>query len=160
MWEISLSWQIQVFLCSVFLGVIFCFAFDFLSITETKLRISKTAIYLTDILFFTALGFINFCFFLAGCNGEIRGYVFIGELIGFFLCKKTLAVIYVPLFLLLFRAVRKYIIRPVSFVFQKIHIKAFKIGRKTLFFIKKGLKKPKWLVYTKEKCPKKKRKDE
>lgn len=169
MWEISLSVQIQAFLWSVVLGAAFCFSFDILNFIEESLKASKIVFCIFDILFFAVVGIINFCFFLAYSCGEVRGYVFFGEVLGFYICKKTAAGIYKPILLILYgvlkriyRAVIKYIAEPMSAFFANIGIKCRKIGQKTLFFIKKVLKKPKRLVYTKEKCPKraKRRKDD
>lgn len=137
MWEISLSWQIQVFLWSVLIGAIFCVAFDMLSIAQEKLRFSKIAVFISDTLFFIFIAFFEFCVFLAGCNGEIRGFVFIAEIIGFFLCKKTLALIYIPLLLVIFKTTG----RAFKTFYKRVHCPSVlflrKIGENT---IKKGKK--------------------
>ena len=160
MWEISLSLQIEAFVWSIFLGALFCISFDLLNEFGEEFLSSKALVFILDILFFVTLGFVDFCFFLAFCNGEIRGYVFIGEIIGFYLCKKTLAKVYIPLLLIAFGGVKKLwsgacnrIFIPIYSFFEKLGRKAIKISQKSAFFIKKGLKKPKRLVYTKEKCP-------
>ncbi len=168
MWEISLSLQIEAFIWSVFLGAVFCLAFDLLNKFGEEFISSKALVFVLDILFFVTIGFVDFCFFLAFCNGEIRGYVFVGEIIGFYFCRKTLARIYIPVLLIAFGGVKRLcrgvcsrLFAPIHSFFEKIGKKALKISQKTLFFIKKGLKKPKRLVYTKEKCPKvNKREDE
>lgn len=164
MWEISLSLQIEAFLWSLFFGAVFCIAFDFLCLLDTELSFGKVTVFILDILFFVLLGFLNFCFFLVFCNGEIRGYVFVGEVIGFFLCKKLLSFFYMAVFYLLFRivktifrAIKKYVLAPPMKILEKISRKCLKIGQKAALFIKKCLKYPKRLVYTKEKCPKEKK---
>ena len=168
MWEISLSLQIEAFLWSLFFGAVFCFAFDILNTLGIVLKLPKAAVFVLDILFFTALGFFDFCLLLAFCNGEIRGFIFVGEIIGFYLCKKTVARIYMPLLLLFFKALQKiykwlnkWVFNPISDFFSKTAQKCLLISQKTLLFVKKLLKYPKRLVYTKEKCPKaNNRKDE
>ena len=164
MWEISLTLQIQAFLWSVCFGAVFCFAFDLLNLTEQQLSFPKAIVFIADILFFAALGFFDFCLFLAFCNGEIRGYIFVGEIIGFYLCKKTVARVYMPIFLVifgmikkLFKAINRRVFEPIALFFAKMSEKSLQISQKTLFFIKKCLKYPKRLVYTKEKCPKEKK---
>ena len=161
MWEISLSLQIEAFLWSLFFGAVFCIAFDLLCLIDTELSFGKITVAVLDILFFALLGFFDFCFFLVFCNGEIRGYVFVGEIIGFFLCKKLLKFFYMAVFYLFFkaakiffRAIKQYVLEPPMKILEKISQKCFKIGQKAVFFIKKCLKNPKRLVYTKEKCPK------
>ena len=164
MWEISLSLQIEAFLWSMFFGAVFCIAFDLLCLIDAELSFGKITVCVLDILFFVLLGFFDFCFFLVFCNGEIRGYVFIGEIIGSFLCKKLLSFFYMAVFYLLFkvlkavfRAIKKYILEPPMKILEKISQKCLKIGQKAALFIKKCLKNPKRLVYTKEKCPQEER---
>ena len=62
------------------MGAIYCFAFDFLNLTEEFFKASKIVFYISDVLFFVIVGFLNFCFFLAFTNGEVRGFVFFGEI--------------------------------------------------------------------------------
>lgn len=145
MWEINLNGQIKTFLLSLVIGVAFCILFDILNIIEEKLYFSKAAVFVTDILLFTGFAFFEFCFFLATENGEIRAFVFVGEIIGFYLCKKTLAVIYVPLILLIIKVTklmfyRLYclLIRPFLKFFSKISKKILKIVQKRPKFIKKA----------------------
>ncbi len=139
MWEIDLNSQIQTFLLSLIVGAGFCVVFDILNIFEEKLHLSKAAIFIADILLFVGFAIFDFCFFLATENGEIRAFVFIGEIIGFFLCKKILAIIYIPAILLLFKAIKwliyriyRLFIRPVLNFFRKS-------GKRFLKSVKKGL---------------------
>ena len=145
MWEIDLNSQIQTFLLSLLIGVGFCIVFDVLNILEEKLALSKTAIFIADILLFICFAFFEFCFFLATENGEIRGFVFIGEIIGFFLCKRTLAMVYVPLILLILKAIKwlfnkvyRISVRPVFKFFSKLRKKILKISQKRREIIKKS----------------------
>ncbi len=84
MWEINLSSQVTTYLFSMFLGAVFCIIFDF----TRGLRIfglnSKFVVFITDIIFFLIVTFLNFCFLLTRESGQIRGYVFVGETFGFF----------------------------------------------------------------------------
>ena len=87
MWEINLSGQITTFLFSILLGAFFCILFDF----TRSLRIfglnSEAVVFITDIIFFLIITFFNFCFLLTRESGQIRGYVFAGEAIGFFVFR-------------------------------------------------------------------------
>ena len=143
MWEIDLNSQIQTFLYSLVIGAGFCVVFDIFNILEEKLRFSKIAVFIADVLLFTGFAIFDFCFFLATENGEIRAFVFVGEIIGFFLCRKTLAVFYIPSILLLLKAVKWLFykaycifIRPVFKIFIKIRKKILKIGQKRHKIIK------------------------
>ncbi len=84
MWEINLSDQATTFLLSIFLGVCFCLLFDFTRGMRVFGINSKVAVFFTDVIYFLLVSFINFCFFLTRESGQIRGYVFVGEIIGFF----------------------------------------------------------------------------
>lgn len=145
MWEIDLNSQIQSFLLSLIVGAGFCIVFDVVNILEEKLSFSKTAVFVADIFLFISFAFFEFCFFLATENGEIRAFVFIGEGIGFFICKKTLALLYVPIILLSSKAIKwlfcrlySLFISPFLKVFLKFRAKIVKIGQKRLKFIKKA----------------------
>lgn len=145
MWEIDLNSQIQTFLLSLLIGVGFCIVFDVLNILEEKLALSKNAIFIADILLFICFAFFEFCFFLATENGEIRGFVFIGEIIGFFLCKRTLAMVYVPLILLILKAIKwlfnkvyRISVQPVFKFFSKLRKKILEISQKRREITKKS----------------------
>lgn len=145
MWEIDLNSQIQSFLLSLMVGAGFCIVFDIVNIFEEKLSFSKNAVFIADILLFISFAFFEFCFFLATENGEIRAFVFIGEAIGFFVCRKTLALLYVPIILVFLKAIKWLFCRlyslficPFLTVFLKIRTKILKIGQKRPKFTKKA----------------------
>ena len=91
MWEINLNDQAETFLLSLVLGVIFCLCFDFTRGLRVFGLNSKIAVFFTDIIYFLVISFVNFCFFLTRESGQVRGYVFVGEIIGFFLFRLTLS---------------------------------------------------------------------
>ena len=145
MWEIDLNWQIQSFLLSLIVGAGFCIVFDIINILEEKLSFSKTAVFIADILLFISFAFFEFCFFLATENGEIRAFVFIGEAIGFFICKKTLALLYVPIILVFMKSIKwlffkiySLFICPFLKIFANLRTKILKIGQKRPKFTKKA----------------------
>ncbi len=69
-------------------------------------RLSKKTIFVFDIIFFTLVGFFDFCLFLVFCNGEIRGFIFAGEILGFLLCRITLSKAYIPVALIILRFIK------------------------------------------------------
>lgn len=123
MWEINLSSQITTFLFSMLLGAIFCVIFDF----TRGLRIfglnSKLAVFITDIIYFLIITFFNFCFLLTRESGQIRGYVFIGEALGFFI------------FRLIFSQWILAVIKILHLVFSAINRKIMKIKTKSFCFL-------------------------
>lgn len=88
MWEIDLQNQLTTFFLSLPLGFLLGAVFYFLEGLGLTSKSRKFRQFLWDIVFFLLSGFLTFCFLLARCNGEIRGYVIIGELIGFWIYGK------------------------------------------------------------------------
>ncbi len=84
MWEISNINQLKAFVYSVILGgilnVVYILFFSVAKLTTKKIK--KDVI---DILFWILVTLPDFCFLLAVTNGEIRGYILIGEFFGFFI---------------------------------------------------------------------------
>ncbi len=160
MWEIDLSGQIYTFLLSLLLGVAFCLVYDTVRTIELKFRMSPTAVFFTDVLYFAVIAIFDFCFFLVRTNGEIRGFVLAGQLVGFLACKKTLSRFYSVVLLMMCKSVRwvkkwfcRLIFHPIYGFFEKIGGFVVNFSKKTSKFFKKRLKNHNGLVYTKEKCP-------
>ena len=145
MWEINLNLQIEGFLWSMVFGAVFCIAFDIMNISGQQLKASKSAVFAADIVYFTVVSFVTFCLFLVFCSGEIRGFIFVGEIIGFFLCKKTVSKLYTPIMLIvfsllkrLFLLINRRIFGPVYVFFSKIHKNINKLSLKKLKNSKKA----------------------
>lgn len=87
MYIAGISQQVRVFLLSVSLGFILGVLYDvFRMIRIIFLKENrKTAIFVQDFFFVLLCGIITFLFLLSENYGELRGYVFIGEIIGFFI---------------------------------------------------------------------------
>lgn len=160
MWEIDLSGQIYTFLLSLMLGAAFCLVYDTVRALELKARMSAPAIFLVDVLYFIVISLFEFCFFLVRTNGEIRGFVFVGQLAGFLAARKTLSRIYGFLLLAIFGLIKwikkqmfRLIFAPICRFFNKIGRFSLQVHKKYSLFVKKCLKNHKGLVYTKEKCP-------
>ncbi len=159
MWEIDLTEQVYTLLLSLLTGVVFCLVFDACNLVISRFKLKPSAVFLLDVLGFALIGFFDFCFFLARSNGEIRGYVLLGQLLGFILCRATVSKI-LSLFISLafksletvFLAIKKVVLRPILTSVKKILIFFNKLKEKYSVFRKKRLKKPNELVYTKENC--------
>ena len=148
MWEIDLKNQIITFLISLFLGGCFCLCFDIFSVFLRGK--TKAGQFLSDTFFFVIVAFVDFCFFLAASNGEIRLYILIGELMGFYLCKTTLSRFFTPFFMLILKMIKllknaaeRLFFEPVYHFLSKTWKFCLKTGKKSLKFVKKRLKKHK-----------------
>lgn len=153
MWEISNVSQAYSFLLSVCLGFLFCIFYDAFRAVRYTVNYKSAMVFLQDIIYFLLISFVTFIFLLIFTNGEIRGYVIFGIVLGFIICFYTFS----KLTLIFF----KFIFGLLFAIFGKINLcfnllinntnefitKIFNIIKNTY---KKGLKKVKGLLYTKK----------
>ena len=137
MWEINLTDQATTFLLSLLLGGIFCLIFDLTRGIRLFCLNSKFAVFFTDIIYFLVVSFINFCFFLTRESGQVRGYVFIGEIIGFFVFRLSVS----KLIMFLITYVNKMYIGAKT-RFQRYKSKIFLKTKEKTLKIKEKVKKP------------------
>ena len=83
MWEISNSLQAINFLYSIVLGIILALVYDFIRALRKIKAYSAIAVFFQDVIYFILAVPIVFCFLLATTNGELRGFVFFGIMLGF-----------------------------------------------------------------------------
>lgn len=143
MWEINNSLQVISFIRSVVFGFIICVLYDITRNITVSFKFSNLSVFIFDVLFFIFLLPFIFCFLLSTTNGELRGYIFIGILSGFFICRISFSRIFNPI-------LRKILsLLSLFFVFLNHKISAFcelnlslliKISKKARFLCKKCLK--------------------
>jgi len=156
MWEISSDGQILSFLYAIVTGFLFCLIYDFFKAFRLTFNHKDLTVFFEDIFYFLIIGIISLIFFLVFTGGEIRIFILLGFVIGFYLWKITFSVFVV------------YALRQTlnffKWIFNLLKIKIFKflgvfcgISFKFKNFIKniqnrlkKGLKKGKSLLYTKQ----------
>ncbi len=86
MWELRSISQITDFFIAIFIGIFFAIIYIFFRLI-TKLSKKKYIEFICDVLFWILIGFLEFILFLILTNGQIRGYIIFGELLGFvFFC--------------------------------------------------------------------------
>ena len=154
MWEISNSSQALNFLYSIILGLIFASAYDFFR----SLRIVKShtaiMVFFEDVIYFSVLSMVTFVFLLSVTNGEVRGYVLFGIIIGFLFFIFTVSKYYIIaltfLLKVFFKAINLFL-KGFYVIFGKIDcvLSVFLIN--TLKYSKKCLKKLIGLLYTNSK---------
>ncbi len=125
---------------SVMFGAALCLYYDVARIFRLAVRHSAAAVFCEDLSFWITSAFAVFLFLLARTNGELRGYVFVSLLAGFFACRFTVSRLFVRIGTL----IADLLARPLRF-FARIY-RAF--TEKTMHFccrisanIKKMLKK-------------------
>ena len=151
MWEIDLANQIETFLYSIPLGFSFGVLFYIAEGISRDTPHKRLKRWITDIFFFLITGFITYCFLLARSKGEVRGYVLIGELIGFWIFKRLFSKIIIRFFSWLASSIRKLkfvLCGAVSRVVCKMCAVLRKSFKKLKNYKKKGLKNQDNLVYT------------
>ena len=98
MWEINLNDQIGSFFYSILLGIILCIYYDFLRSVCKVCKKSFLVNFFADIIFWVTSAFAIFIFLLARTNGELRGYVFAGNVLGFTFLRITFSRFLILLF--------------------------------------------------------------
>lgn len=98
MWEIDLKQQLISLLCAVLLGIVLSMYSDIFRIIRKVKKHSKVSVFIEDLLFFMVSAFVTFMLLMARCNGEVRGYMILGEVLGFLLFRLTVSRITLPFF--------------------------------------------------------------
>lgn len=160
MWEINSNFQVLSFLYSLCLGGIFSLIYDVFKAIRLALRFSTILTFIADILYFLIICFMSFCFFLATTGGEIRAYILIGFIIGFFTIRFILSDIIVKILSKLIKWILKILSvsdTAINGLIDKIYAIFSSIFKKLSYFfknientLKKHLKKSKVLLYTNE----------
>ena len=92
---LSLSAECICFLQACLLGAVLGFFFDIFRILRRAFKCSNAVISAQDLLYCFVAGYATFCFLLRYCDGRLRWYVFIGEIIGWVLFRLTLGSLFV-----------------------------------------------------------------
>ncbi len=91
MWEIDINDQIVTLLLSLVLGVAVCVLYDIFRAIRCAVDHSAVAVFFEDILFWVLAALVNFIFLMGRTGGGLRGYVFVGEIAGFFVFRFTVS---------------------------------------------------------------------
>ncbi|MDO4607750.1 MAG: spore cortex biosynthesis protein YabQ [Clostridia bacterium] len=154
MWEINLSNQIISFFLSICLGAILCGCYDFIRAIRKIGFNSFFTVLLVDILFSVVSAFATFIFLIARTNGEIRGFVLFGELLGFFVFRFTFSNFLFKIFLFLLKKINNLLNKLNDIIIQS-YVFFEKLSKKFLLYffailkrVKKGLKNVSKVLYT------------
>lgn len=85
--------QISVFLMSCLIGGVLGFIYDIFRISRIAIKTHRIAIFIEDVVFFVIVTIMSFTFIIVENNGEIRGLLIIGEVIGAIIYFYTISVI-------------------------------------------------------------------
>lgn len=143
MWEISNFNQTITFLLSLCVGGLFCALYDIIRAARKVCLNSFWAVQFTDILLWAVYAVVTFIFLISRTNGEIRGYVLVGESVGFSLFRVSLSRLLFPTFKFIFLTASK-ISKRISGFLNKFYIKFESLILKlckSIFKISKSAKK-------------------
>ncbi len=154
---VSGSQQIRIFLYALGFGFFIGVLYDLFRALRLMLTNGRKAFIVSDILFSLAAGFFTFLFALSRLDGNIRGYVLMGELLGFLIYSVSFGVFFSRLTDRIIRTVYRFfaaIAKPFLYIYGKLHRffrkSVEKLRKKANFSVKKSkfhLKSTKGLLY-------------
>lgn len=127
---VSVSSQAYIFLCTVIGGMVVGFVYDIFRVSRKIIKTKNIIVYMEDIIFWILVSLLTFLVLFVSNAGQIRGYAFIGLILG--------VIIYA--FLISYYIVRG-LVRGIE-VSKRGIIKSYKIIIKPIKFIMKILYLP------------------
>ena len=130
--------QLYTFLLFILTGIVIGIVFDIFRIFRRSFKTNDIITYIQDILFWFATGCILLFSIFTFNNGELRGYIFIGIILGLVLHLIVLSKYLINMFLKIINLLRRiigypihlllvftknYIINPFSKLFLEIRVK-------------------------------------
>lgn len=88
--EITLSSQIAVFFGTLALGAVLSLFYDVFRVFDVLLVYNFKRVFLADVSYLILCAIATFTYMLIKSMGEIRGYILIGELIGWIACRASI----------------------------------------------------------------------
>ena len=147
--DISIYSQLFNLLIFFLTGIVIGILFDVFRITRKSFKTPDFVTYIEDILFWILTGLILLFTIFKFNNGELRIYIFVGLILGMVIYLLTISkyfikisvlilkfikkITYVPI-QFIFRVVKRFIIRPISFIIKKMREK---VSIKKFFSINK-----------------------
>jgi len=78
----SISNQVNIFLWSILGGMSIAFVYDIFRVKRRIIKTNNIITYIEDLLYWSISAAIMFAIVYIGNDGEIRGYIFLGNIIG------------------------------------------------------------------------------
>lgn len=142
MWEINSFNQYTSFLYSIIMGLALGIIYDLFKLDRNIFKRSTVYIFVSDVLFWVISAFVLFSFCIVFSNGQIRGFIILGALLGFMIFRLTLS----RLFWYFFKPIKK-IIQKLDKVYSNLLEKANFILCRFAFWFKKTIKN---ILFTKK----------
>ena len=104
---VSVSNQAYVFLSCVVGGIIIAFVYDIFRVRRKAIKSGNLIVYFEDFIYWIIVALVLFAVVYRSNEGEIRGYLILGVIIGIILYAFLLSRIVMKVFLFLIRVVYK-----------------------------------------------------
>lgn len=141
--QVSVSNQAYVFLCSILGGILIAFIFDLFRIKRKAVVTGNLLTYFEDLLYWIIAALVLFAVVYYANEGELRGYILIGIVIGAALYIVLLSRTVIKITLKLIRLVYKIlellwhiISYPIKFILKVISIPALLVLNSILKLLK------------------------
>ncbi len=85
--EITFADQTVSLLLAAGIGAVLCLLYDVFRLLRLALSSGRVAIFIEDVLWFFLSALVTYMLCLARCKGEVRGFIIIGEVLGFLLWR-------------------------------------------------------------------------
>lgn len=105
----TVQFQSYVFSCSVYGGILIGILYDIYRVVKRKRKSEKLIDSLWDMLFLFSIFFVIIWAIFSSSYGDIRAYVLIGFLVGFYLYEKLLGRIMAGIFYFLCRNISSFL---------------------------------------------------
>ncbi len=149
MWEINIGNQTLSFLLSMCLGCLMCVLYDIIRAVRKVCLNSFWAVLFTDVFLWVFYAVITFIFLMSRTNGEIRGYILLGELLGFVAFRISLSRLIFPIMsfaIIKTSAISKKVRNMINNIYVRIEALIFEIWQQVCKKIKMAVKTAKKLL--------------
>ncbi len=143
---IDVSEQALTFLMSMALGVVLCLLYDLVRVLHSTCIKGFFEVLVCDLLFWGIAAVITYCFLIIRCQGSVRGFVLIGQLIGAVVTRFTLSRIFLLVLTKLFYCISRFF-SMIRGLLAKVFRVPKNILKKMLYNAKKGLQHKALLLY-------------
>lgn len=136
--------QVYIFMYAIVGGAIAAFFYDFLRIKRRAIKTNAIIVSIEDIIYWLAAAVFLFITVYKSNSGEIRGYIFIGNIIGVLLYESIFSSIFIASSVMIINIIKRivlFIFKAVSYPFIMLY-KVVKIILKLLYKMVRFIFKP------------------
>ncbi len=137
---VTISNQAYVFLCCVLGGMIIAFIYDVFRIRRKAIKSSNIIVYFEDFIYWILVALVLFAVVYISNEGELRGYLIVGAIIGIILYSLLLSKIVMTVFLFALKLIYKFFVTVFGIILYPFKI-IFKLLKFPAGIIYNGMRK-------------------